>query len=246
MTWSLEDRPNVYARLAGAIYLVVIVFGGFSEGFVASKLLAPGDAALTAHNILAASGLWNASLAGNLIVPLIAVPQLWIEYRLLRPAGRGLAQLFLLFNLVSLAVEAVSKLFQLVVLPILGGHGLGGAFTTPQLYALAHLALVLHDEAFNVALMFFGGACLLSGRLIYRSTYLPKVVGVLMQIAGAAYLIASFAALFAPAVSDAISPWILLPPLIGESSLCLWLLIRGVDVGKWRARCSESFQSGYP
>jgi hypothetical protein len=239
MSWNIEDRPNFYARTAGAIYLVVIVFGGFSEGFVASKLIVGGDAAATARNILASSALWSASLAGNLIVPLIAVPQLWIEYRLLRPVGRGLAQLFLLFNIVSLAVEAVSKLFQLVVLPILGGHGFGGAFTDAQLFGLARLALILHDEAFNVALMFFGCACLLSGWLIYRSTYLPKAVGVLMQIAGAAYLIATFSALFVPTLSDAISPWILLPPLIGESSLCLWLLVRGIDVDRWRARLGE-------
>jgi hypothetical protein len=144
MTLTLEQRPNLYARAAGAIYLLVIVFGAFSEGFVSGKLIAPGDAAMTAHNISTSAGLWNLSLAGNLLVPIIAVPQLWMEYRLLRPAGRGLAQLSVLFNLVSLAVEAVSKLFQLIVLPILGGHGLDGAFTEAQLQALAHFALVLH------------------------------------------------------------------------------------------------------
>jgi hypothetical protein len=236
MTLTLEQRPNLYARAAGAIYLLVIVFGAFSEGFVSGKLIAPGDAAMTAHNISTSAGLWNLSLAGNLLVPIIAVPQLWMEYRLLRPAGRGLAQLSVLFNLVSLAVEAVSKLFQLIVLPILGGHGLDGAFTEAQLQALAHFALVLHDQAFDAALIFFGCTCLISGRLIFVSTYLPRIIGLLMQLAGAAYLIASFAALFAPALSDAISPWILLPPLIGESSFCLWLLVKGVDEARWRAR----------
>lgn len=233
---SIEERPNLYARTAGAIYLVVIVFGGFSEGFVANKLIISGDATATAHNIVASSALWDFSVAGNLVVPIIAVAQLWIEYLLLRPVSRNLALLFLLFNLVSLAVESVSKLFQLAVLPILVGHGMGGAFTAPQLYALAHMALAMHDVAFNVALIFFGCACLVCGHLIFRATYLPKFVGVLMQVAGACYLIASFAAISAPALADAISPWILLPPLVGESSFCLWLLFKGVDVAKWEAQ----------
>jgi hypothetical protein len=87
-------------------------------------------------------------------------------------------------------------------------------------------------------LIFFGPACLISGYLIFKSTYLPKFVGLLMQLAGACYMIASFSALFAPAMSAAINPWILLPVLVGESSLCLWLLVKGVDVAKWNQKLS--------
>ncbi len=238
MASTIEVHPNRYARAAGAIYLLVILFGGFSEGVVASRLVS-SDAAVTAQNIMAASTLWKISLAGNLIVPLIAVVQLWIEYLLYRPVSKNFALLFLLFNIASLSVEAVSKVFQMLVLPILAGHHLGRAFTAPQLYALAHIALGVHDIAFNVALIFFGCACLLSGGLIIRSRYLPRAVGVLMGIAGACYLISSFSVLFAPALADFLSPWILLPPLVGESSLCLWLLFRGVDVREWQARLAQ-------
>jgi len=101
---------------------------------------------------------------------------------------------------------------------------------------LANLALGSHDVAFNIALIFFGFTCLLNGYLIFRSEYLPKFVGVLMQIAGASYLTACFAALFAPAFADLITPAILLPPLIGESSFCLWLLLKGVNIAEWKAR----------
>jgi Domain of unknown function (DUF4386) len=93
-----------------------------------------------------------------------------------------------------------------------------------------------HDIAFNIALIFFGFTCLVNGYLIFKSGYLPKLIGVLMQIAGLSYLMACFAALFAPALADVITPAILLPPLIGESSFCLWLLIKGVDVGRWNER----------
>lgn len=236
---GIETSPQPYARTAGAIYLLVILFGIFSEGFVMSRLVAPGDAAATARNIAAAPDLWRLATAANLIVPVIAAPQLWIEYLLLRPVSRNLALLFLLLNLVSLGVEAISKLFLFMVEPALAA-GRDGAFAAAQTYALSHLALVAHDVAFNIALIFFGAACLVSGGLIFRSGYLPRAIGVLMQLAGLSYLIACLAALLAPAVAKVISPAILLPPLVGETSLCLWLLAKGVDAPRWRARMASA------
>jgi hypothetical protein len=137
---------------------------------------------------------------------------------------------------VSLAVEAISKLFLLVVMPTLGSADTLKAFDPQQLQILANLALRSHDIAFNIALIFFGFTCLVNGYLIFKSGYLPKFVGMLMQLAGLCYLIACFAALFAPAFADLISPAILLPPLIGESSFCLWLLVKGVNITKWNER----------
>jgi Domain of unknown function (DUF4386) len=235
---TVEIFPQRYARAGGALYLAIIVLGAFAEGFVANKLIEPSDAAATAHNILASPGLWRLSVAGDLVVVLCAVPLLWIEYLLLRPVNRQLVLLAVLFNLVSLAVESISKLFLLIVMPTLGSADFLRAFEPQQLEILANLALRSHDIAFNIALIFFGFTCLVNGYLIFRSGYLPKLVGVLMQIAGLSYLVACFAALFAPALADLITPAILLPPLIGESSFCLWLLVKGVNVVKWNERLS--------
>jgi hypothetical protein len=233
---TVENSPQRYARTGGALYLAIIVLGAFAEGFVANKLLVPGDAAATAHNILASSALWRLSVAGDLIVVLCAVPLLWIEYLLLRPVSKQLVLLAVFFNLVSLAVEAISKLFLLVVMPTLGNSDYLRAFEPQQLQILANLALRSHDIAFNIALIFFGFTCLLNGYLIFKSGYLPKFVGILMQVAGLSYLVACFAALFAPAFADLITPAILLPPFIGESSFCLWLLLKGVNIEKWKER----------
>jgi hypothetical protein len=235
---TVEEYPQRYARTGGALYLAIILLGAFAEGFVANKLVVSGDAAATAHNILASPGLWQLSVAGDLIVVLCAVPLLWIEYLLLKPVSKQLVLLAVLFNLVSLAVEAMSKLFLIVVVPTLGSPDFLKAFEPQQLQVLANLALRSHDVAFNLALIFFGFTCLVNGYLIFRSGYLPKFVGVLMQIAGLSYLTACFAALFSPALADLITPAILLPPLIGESSFCLWLLIKGVNVAKWKERLS--------
>src|SRR5271166_3024995 len=236
---TVEKSPQRYARMGGVLYLAIIVLGAFAEGFVANSLIVSGDASKTAHNIMTSPELWRLSVAGDLIVVLCAVPLLWIEYLLLRPVSKHLVLLAVLFNVVSLAVEAISKLFLLAVMPTLGSADYLRAFEPEQLQILANLALRSHDIAFNIALLFFGFTCVLNGYLIFRSGYLPKLVGILMQIAGLSYLTACSAALFAPAFADLITPGILLPPLIGESSFCLWLLVKGVNVAIWKERVNR-------
>jgi Domain of unknown function (DUF4386) len=199
---TVEASPQTYARIGGALYLIIIVLGAFAEGFVANKLVAPGDIATTAHNIMGAPMLWNLSVTGDFIVVLCAVPLLWIEYLLLRPVSKQLILLGVMLNLVSLAVESISKLFLLAILPTLENAEYAKAFDPRQLQVLANLAFRSHDIAFNIALIFFGLTCLVNGYLIFKSGYLPKLIGVLMQIAGLSYLIACFAALFAPTLSD--------------------------------------------
>jgi Domain of unknown function (DUF4386) len=231
-------RPQVYARFGGLLYLAIIVFGAFSEGFAMNTLIA-ADAGATANNILASRGLWSLAVAADLVIPILAVAGVWISYELLRPVSRTLVLLDVFLTLVSLAVEAVSKLFLLLVLPILSGTSYQPAFEHRQLEVLANLALKSHDIAFDIALIFFGFACLVEGYLLYKSGYFPKFIGVLMQIAGLCYLVSCFADLLAPSLAALITPAILVPPLLGELSYCLWLLIKGVDMHKWNERTSE-------
>jgi len=227
-------RPQAYARLGGVLYLAVILFGAFSEGYAMDTLIVPADAGATAHNILASRGLWSLAVAADLVIPVIAVVGVWISYELLRPVSKSLVLLDVFLSLVSLAVEAVSKLFLLLVLPILSSAN--DRVEHRQLELLANLALKAHGITFDITLIFFGCACLVEGYLLYKSGYFPKFVGVLLQIAGGCYLVSCFADLFAPAVADLLTPAILLPPLLGELSYCLWLLIKGVDLGKWNER----------
>jgi hypothetical protein len=233
---TIASSPQAYARTGGVLYLAIIVLGAFAEGFVANQLIVSGDAAATAQKIMASPDLWHLSVAGDLLVVLCAVPLLWIEYLLLRPVDRNWVLLAIFFNLVSLAVEAMSKLFLLAVMPTLASTEYLQGFSPQQLQILANLALRSHDIAFNIALIFFGFACLVNGWLIVRSGYFPKAIGILLQLAGLCYLISCFAALLAPALADLLTPAILLPSLIGESSFCLWLLIKGVNIEKWNGR----------
>lgn len=230
------SRPQVYARLGGVLYLAVIVFGAFSEGFAMNTLIVASDAGATAHNILAAPRLWRLAVAADLVVPVIGVVGVWISYVLLRPVSKTLILLDIFLTLAALAVEAVSKLFLLLVLPILDTTGNLAGFEHHQLEVLANLSLKSHGITFDISLIFFGCGCLVEGYLLYKSGYFPRFIGVLMQIAGACYLISCFVDLLAPSLADLISPAILLPPFLGELSYCLWLLIKGVDVRKWNER----------
>ena len=117
---------------------------------------------------------------------------------------------------------------------LLGNADYLKVFEPNQLYALTYNFVKLHDYGFGIGLIFFGFECLVLGYLIFRSSYLPKILGVLMQVAGLSYLTNSFTLLLAPTLASMIVPAILLPALIGEASLCLWLILKGVDIQRWK------------
>ena len=182
--------------------------------------------------------LWRLGIAGDLIMHVCDVPLMLIFYVLLRPVNKNLALLAVLFTLVQTAVLVANKLNLLAALFLLGDADYLKAFEPHQLHALSYLSLKLHDYGFGVGLIFFGCACLVVGYLIFRSGYLPKTIGVLMQIAGVCYLTNSFAMLLAPTFASMIFPAILVPAFIGELSLCLWLLVKGVNLPKWQTQIS--------
>ena len=105
---------------------------------------------------------------------------------------------------------------------------------------LVKISLKLHDYGFGIDLVFFGFACLVYGYLLFRSGYFPRTLGVLMAIAGLSYLANSFTLILAPAYAGTIF-LILMPALIGELSLCLWLMVKGVNVPKWNEKARLAF-----
>src|SRR5947208_5926596 len=162
-----------------------------------------------------------------------AVALLLILFILLRPVSKDLMLLAVFFNLVAIIIEAVITMCLLEALFPLGNAASLKAFTPDQLNAISNLSLKSHGYGFGVSLLFFGCFCVIVGYLIFRSSYLPKTIGVLMQIAGICYLTNSFALVLSPGVANRLFPAILVPSFIGELSLCLWLLLKGVNVEKW-------------
>jgi Domain of unknown function (DUF4386) len=236
-TFDIEDQSvQAYARIGGLLYLIIIIIGAFNEAFVRDRLVVSGDATATAERIRASEFLWRASAAGEFVLLICAVALALIFYVLLRPVNRDLALLAVFFNLVSIAVEAVSGLHLVATLFPLANANYLKALDPKQLDALAYLSIRSHEYGFGVSLIFFGCVCLIVGYLIFRSGYLPRVVGVLMQIAGLCYLTDSFALILSPPLAHRLYPTILFPAFVGESSLCLWLLVKGVNLQKWGER----------
>ena len=233
---TVETSPQLYARIGGVLYLIIIVVGLCGEAFVRDRLTVSGDAAATAANIISHESLWRFHIAAEIFLLICAIALLFILFVLLKPVSRDLALLAAFFNLVSIGIEAATTMYLLEALFPLGNAAYLKAFTPEQLYAMASLSLRSHGYGFGVSLLFFGCFCLIIGYLIFRSGYLPKTIGVLMQIAGVCYLTNSFALILSPAVANRLFPAILVPAFIGEASLCLWLLVKGVNVEKWRDR----------
>ena len=240
MIASIERSPQRYARIAGILYLAIILLGSFGELYVRAALVISGDVAATSAAIAASPLLWRAGIAGDLLMHVFDVPVIVVLYYLLRPVSRSLALFATLINVVQTAVLAANKLNLLMPLLLLQSSSLSSAFSPAQLHALVGLAINLHSYGFAVGLIFFGVACLVRGYLIFESGYLPKFLGVLMAIAGLSYLINSSALLLAPAFASVLFPAVLLPAFVGELAFALWLIFKGVNLGQWPQPVQQS------
>jgi hypothetical protein len=236
MIASIERSPQRYARIAGILYLAIIVLGMFGELYVRGTLVVAGDAAATSAAISASPLLWRAGIAGDLLMHVFDVPVIVVLYYLLRPVSRSLALFATLINLVQTAVLVANKMTLLIPLFLLESPRYLAAFSPEQVHALSYLAIYAHGYGFGIGLIFFGVGCLIRGYLIFKTGYLPKILGVLMAIAGVSYLVNSFALLLAPPLASAMFPAILIPAFVAELSLALWLIFKGVNLPRWRAR----------
>ena len=203
MIASIERSPQRYARIAGILYLAIIILGMFSELFVRGTLVVSGDAAATAKAISASPFLWRTGIVGDLLMHIFDVPVIVVFYYLLRPVSGSLALFATLINVVQTAVLVANKMTLLIPLFLLENGDYLKAFSPEQLHALLYLAIKAHGYGFAIGLIFFGVACLVRGYLIFKAGYLPKTLGVLMGIAGLSYLVNSFALLLAPPLANA-------------------------------------------
>lgn len=221
------------ARVGGALYLIIIIIGALGEAVVRGSIVVPGDPSATGANLRSMEGLWRLGVAGEIVLLSCATVLALILYVLLRPVSRELALLTVLFNLICIAIEGVAAVSLASALVPMTSAAYASAFTADQLNAMAMMSVRAHSLGFGIALIFFGIECVILGYLISRSGYMPKLVGALMQIAGVCYAINSFALLLSPPLSSRLFPAILLPALVAELSLALWLLVRGVRTERW-------------
>jgi len=227
-----RSSPRVLARLIGGLYLYIMVAAMFAEAFVRDKLIVAGDAAATARNIASSEGLWRWGVAADVSTTLCDVAVAALLFILLRPVSRTTSFSAAFFRLAYSATVAASAAFLVAPLLLLGDTG-GPASADVQL--LVGYSLRLHGAAFDIALTLFGVHLVLVGVLIARSTFLPRLLGAALTIAGVCYIANSFIGFVSPAFAGRLFPWILLPGFLAEGALTLWLLIAGVNVERWFA-----------
>jgi Domain of unknown function (DUF4386) len=228
MKFGARGSINRTARLAGALYLSLMPFGIFSFVYVPSALLVPGDSAATARNIMESEWLFRSATVSHLLSQIIVVFLALSLYRLLKHVNNHHAVLMVVLALLGPPIACLNEVHNLAVLRLLSSPE-NGAFTSAQLQAQATLFLDMSRHGIFVAQIFWGLWLLPLGSLIFRSRFLPKLLGVPVMVAGVGYLFDSFMQLLFPGFAM-VSQF----TAIAELPLPLWLLVRGVNVEHWQ------------
>ncbi len=228
-----ESSPRVTGRMAGLFYLLVAVWGGLAM-FARRGLIVKGDAAATAVNILAHQSRYLTAFAGDLLVVASYVVVTALFYRMFKPVNKSVSLTAAFFSLTACAIQGFALAFQLAPLTLLDGAQYLGVFKPEQLQSLAYMFLKLYSQAYGIALVFFGFYCLLIGYLICRSTFLPRILGAFMMLAGLGGLL-----FLSPVFATAHLPYTLMGS-VGELLLTAWLLVKSVDAEQWKVQAAAA------
>jgi hypothetical protein len=226
------------ARIAGALYLLTILMGMFSAGFATGKLVVSGDAAATANNILAHRGLFQLAFAVYIIEMACQVALTALFYDLLKPAGRSVSLVAAFLGLTGCVIKTFTRVFFIAPLFILGGAHYLSVFSAEQLQALALLFLKMNDRGAGIALVFFGFYAILTGYLIIKSTFLPRVLGVISVVGGLGWLTFLY-----PPLGGRLFPFISMFAVLGAAALIVWFVVYGVNEQRWREQAGAAAAS---
>jgi hypothetical protein len=226
---SGEASPRFKARMAGVFEALEGLTAAFGQVVVLGRLVIAGNAAATAANILGHQRLFWLGFASSLLGVAFHIAWVLLFYNLFKPVNRTLSLLAAFVGLVVCAIQALTGLFYLAPLLILQGGNSLTAFTAQQLQALAFIFLKLNSYAFDIDLVFFGLWCALTGYLIFRSTFLPRILGVLLAIDGLGWM-----TYVHPPLAYHLFPIIAGASALAEIPLQLWLIVMGVNSQRWK------------
>jgi hypothetical protein len=224
-----KDLINKIARTAGALYLIVVVTGIFSLVYVPSQITVQGDALATVNNIVASEPLFRLGIVSLMINQTAFLLLPFVLYQLLQRVNKNVAVLMVAFAVVSVPISMASIANRLDVLSLLSGAGYLETFTPGQLHAKVMLSLNAYSNGILVTTIFWGLWLLPFGYLVFKSGFLPKVLGILLMIGCFGILIDVFGRMLLPGYAEtAISTYFEMSSSFGEIGICLWLLIFGV------------------
>ena len=214
------------ARVAGLWYLLLGITAPIGLVYVPGKLFVPGNAAATADHLRASDSLLRIGIGSELFHQVIGVFLVLALYRLFKAVNQKYAVLMVIFSLLGLPIIFLNVLNEIAALVLVSGADFLSAFDKRQLDALAYLFLRLHSQGISVAAIFWGLWLFPFGILIIRSGFIPRVLGILLFIAGSAYLVSSFTSLLLPRYAPLVNQFAIVLE-IGELPIMFWLLIWG-------------------
>ena len=217
------------ARLAGLLYLLVVITGFFTLMYVPGRLFGPGDATAMAHNILAHQSLFRAYIVVEILSEMFFIATVLVLYQLFKSVGSELATLMVMLVMLDAPLALVSTANEVAALAFLHGADFLAAFDPPQRDALAVLLLKLSGHGMLVSEIFWGLWLIPLGWLACRSGFVPRLLGIWLVINGLTYLVLSAMGLLWPDYPPIVST-ITSPILLGEVAFTLWLLMAGVRV----------------
>jgi len=224
----IEPAQQNAARIAGALYLVILVIAMFSEFYARDRLIAAGDAAQTAANIMASERLFRIGIVGNLLTDVGDVVLIWALYLVLKPVDRNVALLAAFLRLVECSATPVSVVTDSGVLRLLGNADYLRAIDPRQLQALARFFVGLHANGFQFGTILFGLGSTVFSYLWLQSRYIPRVLAAWGIFSSAVVAIVTLVLMVFPAWSAVVEPAYWVPIFIFEVTLGFWLLVKGL------------------
>jgi hypothetical protein len=228
-TTAAPDGPSLdrHARLAGFLYLTIIVTSILSLFLVESRLIVDGDRAATAERIAADQTLFRAGLVYETVMFAGVVALAWALYVVLRGVDRNLALLALLWRMAEAVVGVVTVLLGVLIVLLVGSRGVRAAFAPEQLHSLVDVLLTARTVGFDVTIFFLSLGTIAYCRLLYRSRYVPRVLAGMGIVSFAIMLVGALVSLLLPRYEElAMVGWA--PGIVFEVVIGLWLLLRGI------------------
>lgn len=233
-----NSPPHAYAKMAGLMYLLIAVFGGFSIGYVPTVIVVAGDATATAQNLLAHQTLFRLGIAGDVFVLLVEIILTVMLYRLLKPVDSTLSMVAAFARLGMVMVMAVNLIIYVLPLLLLSGVPYLAVFDAPQIRAAVLVLFEAHQLGIYVWQLLFGLHLLFVGVLVCRSGYFPRVLGGMMFVGAFGYLLEGITHLmaFSNGSVSLLIIGLLIIVTVAELSFAIWLLVKGVRGAQWAVR----------
>jgi hypothetical protein len=232
-TRTAQAIPQRYARVAGFLYLLVVPLGILSL-FISSRLVMTSDGAATVSNLIASASLFRLGIVSDLLASLVMLLVVFFLYEIFKSVDQSAAFLMVVLVMVAVPIAMFDQLNHFAALQLVSGADYLKVFTPEQLQTLVLFFLRLNDRGAEIAFLFWGLWLFPLGYLVFKSGFLPRMIGVILMVTCLGYPLQSFASFLGYSLNIGMFA------VLGEVVFILWLLIKGIDVQGWEKHALES------